>query len=167
VALRGTRAIELDAAKVGREQLTMARLLNDVQAGQNTMAAILHQLAPGQDSLDRDKLIHDLEAADTALARVAASRSDTLEAAQWRELEEAVRAFSRGVREAVFQRGPRTAFELVPLFGLHDRVVRVEQQLFLVSERRMKETERASKTPRVRSLQTPGCCSAPASCWLC
>ena len=34
----------------------MARLLNDVQAGQSTMAAVLHQLAPGQDSFDRTGL---------------------------------------------------------------------------------------------------------------
>ena len=60
IAVRSTRAIEVDAAQVGREQLAMARLLNDAQAGQNTMAAILHQLAPGQDAINREALLAEL-----------------------------------------------------------------------------------------------------------
>jgi signal transduction histidine kinase len=162
VALRGTRAIELDAAKVGREQLTMARLLNDVQAGQNTMAAILHQLAPGQEAMDRRKLIAELEAADLALARLAASRANTHEAPRWRELEGAVREFTSGVREAISQRGPRRPADLVPLFELHDRVVRVEQQLLLSSEKRMEDTEQdieqASRALAANSRLLLGAC---------
>lgn len=142
VAVRGTRAIEEDAAQVGREQLAMARLLNEVQAGQNSMAAILHRLAPGHAAPDREKLLRDLEAADRALSGVAESAGESPEAAQWKELESAVRSFSSGVRAAVAQPGS----DLAPLFDLHDSVVRVEQQLLQASERRLEESERRIET---------------------
>ncbi len=141
VAVRGTRAIEDDSAQVGREQLAMARLLNDIQAGQNTMAAILHQLAPGQDAIDRASLLRDLESADRGLTAIAASAWRTPEAARWKELEAAVRLFSRGVRKAVNRGGSLKAAELDSLFDRHDEVVRVEQQLLESSERRMEATE--------------------------
>ena len=146
VAVRSTRAIEDDAAQVGREQLAMARLLNDVQAGQNTMAAVLHQLAPGQDSINRAALLRDLESADRALEKVAVAATGSPEAPRWRDLDLAVRAFSRGVRGAL-ERGPALrAAELGPLFNLHDNVVRIEQELLELSEKRMEATERRIET---------------------
>jgi signal transduction histidine kinase len=141
VAVRSTRAIEDDAAQVGKEQLAMARLLNDVQAGQNTMAAVLHQLAPGQDNINRQALLRDLEAADKALANVASAAVQSPEAPRWRELEKAVVNFSRGVRAAIERGSALRAGELGPLFDLHDRVVKLEQELLESSEQRMETTE--------------------------
>lgn len=142
VGVRGTRAIKDDAAQIGREQLAMARLLNDIQAGQNTMAAILHQLVPGQDSINRTLLLKDLESADLALSSIAMNASGTPEATRWHQFEKAVRVFSKGVREAVERGGELRAAELVLLFDKHDDVVRIEQQLLESSERRMEATER-------------------------
>lgn len=141
VALRSTNAIESDAAQVGQEQLAMARLLNDLQAGQNTMAAILRQLAPGQERMDRDALIVDLEAADRSLAKVAASASRSPEAPRWEELGRAVAEFSHRVRVAIGRGAALDGTELGLLFTLHDRVVHLEQQLLESSERRMEAAE--------------------------
>ena len=146
VAVRSTRAIEVDAAQVGREQLAMARLLNDAQAGQNTMAAILHQLAPGQDAINRGQLLADLEAADRALSKVADSAAETPEVSRWRELGAAVRQFSAGVRQAVQRGRALRPGDLVPLFDQHDEVVRLEQQLLAFSEKRMELTEQRIET---------------------
>ena len=71
VATRGTSAIESDTARVEREQLVMARLLNDAQAGQNILAAVLHQLTRSSNQLEESKLLQDLERADATLDRVA------------------------------------------------------------------------------------------------
>ncbi len=141
IAVRSTGAIESDAAQVGREQLAMARLLNDAQAGQNTMAAILRQLAPGQEVSQRSTLLTELEAADRALVKVAGAAAETPEAERWKELGAAVRKFSAGVRGAV-RHGPalKTA-DLLPLFDQHDRVVVLEQQLLISSEKRMEQME--------------------------
>lgn len=147
VAVRGTRAIENDAAQAGREQLSMARLLNDLQAGQHTMAAILHQLAPGQDTpADRRALLDELERADRALANVAQSAANTPEAPRWRELEIAVRDFASGVRQALESGRPLPPAGLRAMFDRHDRVVALEQQLLLSSERRMEATEHRIET---------------------
>ncbi|MEZ5402534.1 MAG: sensor histidine kinase [Bryobacteraceae bacterium] len=142
VAVRGTRAIEADAAEVGREQIAMARLLNEVQAGQHAMAAILHQLAPGLEIGDHAKLVSELAAADRALSHAAAAAATSPEAPRWRELEKAGRAFSDQVRLAIESRGPRTPARTARLFDLHDRLVDVEQDLLVASEERMKYSER-------------------------
>jgi signal transduction histidine kinase len=146
VAVRSTRAIEADAAQVGREQLAMARLLNDVQAGQNTLAVILHQLAPGADAADREALLRELETADKALARAGEAASGTPEARLWHDLNVAAKEFSTGVRSAIHRGGSLPASELVPLFELHDKVVRIEQQLLETSEERMASMERRIET---------------------
>lgn len=142
VAVRGTHAIEMDAAQVGREQLAMARLLNDIQAGQNTLAAVMHQLAPGKDSYNREQLLKDLESADRALSNLAVNGLNSPEQATWRQLDTAVKQFSRGVNAAVRRGGALQTSELLPLLELHDHVVESEQRLLIASERRMEETER-------------------------
>lgn len=141
VAVRSTRAIETDAAQVGREQLAMARLLNDAQAGQNTLAGILRQLAPGQPAANRVALLAELETADRALNKAADSARETPEAPRWQALSQAVRDFSFGVRLAVQRTDTLRGSDLIPLFDQHDRVVRLEQQLLDSSEKRMEATE--------------------------
>jgi signal transduction histidine kinase len=141
MAVRSTRAIEDDAAQAGREQLSMARLLNGVQAGQHTMAGILHQLAPGSDRTDRSALLRELEAADRALEKVAVTGTGTPEAARWKDLEKAVRRFSAGVRQAIEKGSALQVSEVSALFDLHDVVVKVEQELLTNSEARMEAME--------------------------
>lgn len=141
VALRGARALEADASEVGREQLATARLLNDVQAGQNSLAAMLHQLAPGHEAPERERILGELDAADRALEGLARSAANTPEAPLWHELERAVQAFSGAVRDAVEHHGARLSIDLAPLFAMHDRVVSVEQRLLTASEQRVEEAE--------------------------
>lgn len=144
VAVRGTRAIEQDAARVGQEQLAMVRLLNDMQAGQNSMAAVLSQLAPGaaQAPAENAGLLEKLRHADEALSRIGAAAGSTPEAAEWRQLASAMRNYSSSVRVALEQKGPLSAGELAKLFAQHQAVMRVEQSLLAASEERMEATER-------------------------
>lgn len=141
IALRSTGAIESDAAQVSKEQVAMARLLNDLQAGQNTMAAVLRQIAPGHDAIDRQVLLADLEAADKALAKVAAAAANSFEAPRWDELGPAVREFSRDVRSAVERGSALRPADLGLLFKQHERVVQLERQLLESSELRMESAE--------------------------
>ena len=143
VAVQGSRAIEDDTARVVREQLVMARLLNDAQAGQNMLAAALHQLSRAPGKADEVQLLKDLEAADAALDRVAQSASSTPEARQWTLLHRAERSFSGSVRESIQQGEHRTSdAPLRQLFIEHDAVVKLEQELLEASEHRVAETER-------------------------
>src|SRR5688500_4893879 len=71
IAIRGTRAIQADAKTVMREELSVARLLNDVQAEENAMAAVLHEITRAGSSTDRQRLISDLDRADAAVSKAA------------------------------------------------------------------------------------------------
>lgn len=160
VAVQGTRAIEDDTARIGREQLVMARLLNDAQAGQNMLAGVLHQLSRAPEQADEARLLHDLETADASLDRVAQSAASTPEASQWAALHNAERSFSSGVRASFRER------DLRKLFAAHDEVVNLEQNLLEASERRVSETERQieeeSRQLGTRSVLLLGACLALA-----
>jgi signal transduction histidine kinase len=163
VAVQGTRAIEDDTAEVVREQLVMARLLNEAQAGQNLLAGVLHQLTRAPGTPNETQLLAGLEAADAALDRVAQSASSTPEASRWVALHNAERAFSTGVRQAIHN---TPGLPLNALFEQHDAVVRLEQDLLEASERRVAATEAQieaeSRQLGTRSVWLLGACLALA-----
>lgn len=142
-AIRGTRAIEDNTAQVGREQLTIARLLNDVQAEQNTLAVVLHQMAHMPDAMNREDLLRKLQEADQALERSAKSAASTPEAQEWRTLEATVRAFSKDVAAVIRLGGRASPEDLANLFSRHDQMVQLEQDLLDKSEQRIAETDRS------------------------
>jgi signal transduction histidine kinase len=140
LAVEGARAIEDNTAKVAREQLVSAQLLNDAQAGQSMLAAVLHQLTRLPGDAEEDQLVKDLETADAQLDRVAKSASATSESGRWSALLESERIFSRGVRQAVRGDVLDTA-TLRNLFEQHETVVRLEQDLLQASEKRLAKAE--------------------------
>jgi signal transduction histidine kinase len=141
VAVQGARAIEDSTANVAREQLVIARLLNEAQAGQNMLAAVLHQLTRVADDTEERRLLKDLESADAQLARVAKSALSTSESGRWSALLEAERLFSSGVRRAINQNDMAETATLRKLFEQHDEVVRQEQGLLEDSEARIAKAE--------------------------
>lgn len=166
VAIQGTRAIEDDTSRVVREQLVIARLLNDVQAEQNTIAAVLHQMAHMPDDIDRFALLRDLEKADTALSRSARAAESTPDARKWRLLEKTIREFSDDVSEILEGGGRPSPTTLSRLIERHDKVVQIEQDLLDSSELGMAGSERnieeESKQLSKRSRWLLGTCLALA-----
>lgn len=141
-AVRGTRAIEDDTRRVVREQLVMARLLNDVQAQQNTLAAVLHQMTHMQGSIDRERLLRSLEKADRELGYSAGAAASAPEAYEWKLLEKTVREFSADVAKVLREEARTSPETLSRLIARHDEVVRVEQDLLDLTERGMEGAER-------------------------
>jgi len=123
-AVRGTRAIEDDTRQVVREQLVMARLLTDVQAEQNTLAAVLHQMAHMPEAINRESLLRSLENADVQLGRSARAAASTPEAQEWRVLEKTVREFSADVARVIREQQQASPETLSRLIARHDEVVR-------------------------------------------
>jgi len=140
-AVRGTRAIEDDTRQVVREQLVMARLLTDVQAEQNTLAAVLHQMAHMPEAINRESLLRSLENADVQLGRSARAAASTPEAQEWRVLEKTVREFSADVARVIREQQQASPETLSRLIARHDEVVRLEQELLDLSETRVTGTE--------------------------
>ncbi len=142
VAVQGARAIEDSTARVAREQLVIARLLNEAQAGQNMLAAVLHQLTRVPGNPDEDDLLQDLETADAQLNRVGKSASATSESGRWSALLESERVFSSGVRKAIQKKSNLSeAATLRGLFEQHETVVHLEQDLLEASEQRVSKAE--------------------------
>jgi signal transduction histidine kinase len=142
IAVRGTRAIQKHAEAVLREELNVARLLNEVQVEETAMAVVLHRLSRNGPDANRQVLIHDLDAADRALTRAASSVQHTPEAGRWQELATTANQFTTMARTAIVQ-NDFSEPQLERLFALHDQVVTLVQDLVVSS------TERAMKVDRL------------------
>lgn len=141
IAVRGTRAIQADAEAILREELNVARLLNEVQAEETAMAMVLHRLTRGETAADREQLIRNLNEADRALNRAASAAQQTPEAFRWRELATTTTRFTTMARNAINQNDRSTA-QMESLFVLHDEVVRLVQHLVMTSTQRAVSVDR-------------------------
>ncbi len=146
VAVRGTRSIEVNTASVVGEQLLVARLLNEVQAEQDTQTAVLHQLLHKRDSLDRQELLKRLEITDLALDRAAASSASSPEAARWLELRSKAKSFSADARKLLSMNGELPTLPLDRLFENHDEVVDLVHELLMLSGNRVSAAEASIET---------------------
>jgi signal transduction histidine kinase len=141
IAVRGTRAIQASAETLMREELNVARLLNEVQAEETAMTVVLHRLTRGEPAPERDILLRDLDQADRAIKRAAASARQTPEGAQWRDLAAQAIQFTESARQAI-QKNDLSENTLDRLFLLHDGVVRLVQDLVLASTQRAASVDR-------------------------
>lgn len=141
IAIRGTRAIQKHAEAVLREELNVARLLNEVQVEETAMAVVLHRLSRNEPNTNRQVLINDLNAADRALTRAASSVQHTPEAARWRELASTTNQFTTMARAAIV-RNDFSEPQLERLFALHDHVVTLVQDLVMSSTERAMTVDR-------------------------
>jgi signal transduction histidine kinase len=135
IAVRGTRAIQADAETVMREELNVARLLNEVQVEETAMAVVLHRLTRPEFAADRQLLMRKLDEADQALSRAALSAKQTPEAARWQKLAATAMSFTATARD-VISRNDLSESRMEALFALHDSVVRLVQELVTSSTQR-------------------------------
>ncbi len=142
VAARSTRSIESDAAQVGLEQIEIARLFNDLQAGQGTMTQVLRQLALASPPGELAILAARLEDADRALEEAVLPGTGTGEAELGTALADAMRGFSRRVRDLAGRASGPSPTEIDELFTLHTTVVHLEQRLLTESEKRIEDADR-------------------------
>ncbi|MCX6610174.1 MAG: sensor histidine kinase, partial [Acidobacteria bacterium] len=132
---------EVNTASVVGEQLLVARLLNEVQAEQDTQTAVLHQLMHKRDTLDREDLLKRLEDTDLALDRAAASSASSPEAARWAALRAKAKLFSADARKLLSMKGELPNMPLDRLFENHDEVVELVHELLVLSGSRVSAAE--------------------------
>jgi signal transduction histidine kinase len=133
VALRDTHAIRLSADGLVKEQLLMARLLNDVQVEENALTEVLHQLAQPSAKVDRKEILRELKRADDAVAKLAVDAQVTPEATTWNSLHEATQRFTTATRELLQRDDPIAESALQQLFATHDEVVSMSHRLLKTS----------------------------------
>ncbi len=139
-AVRGARLIESNTAELVKEQLLASRLLNDVQAEQDTLTAVLHEMSRRPETLDPPGMLHRLDDADASLERMISGAANTPEAAIWRQLSREVRAFSTEAR-VFLESGRQTEERLDRLFAIHDDAARLVHRLLAESSRRVARAE--------------------------
>jgi signal transduction histidine kinase len=137
VAIRAASSIERNTSRVVGEQLLTARLLNEIQAEQDTLTEVLHSLARQPYSINRSHLIKELDDTDAALSRMMRSVGTSPEAALWHDLQNSVRTFSTQAREAIRRDRAITEKHLDALFASNDAVVRDVHELLESSSARV------------------------------
>ena len=141
VAASRAREIQADAEKLVREELVIARLLNEVQAEEATMTSVLHHLIrEGTDARDAD-LLRNLAQADEAVGRAARGAEGTSESPRWRRLYQSVRAFTQLARTLITDQD-RADVTREKLFALHEAVLRDVKALIETSTARAAAIDR-------------------------
>lgn len=139
LAVGSTRQIQSDAEALVREEITIARLLNEVQAEEAVMTAALHYLVRHRSGATDERLMQELSAADESIARIARSAGNRDEM-QWQGLQQNVREFTRTAGEQL-GRAKRSDADLENLFTLHEGVIATVRKLVDASARRASEID--------------------------
>ena len=101
IVVREVRGIRGNVAELAREQVLVARLVNDIQLEENAMTGIILQIAQGSTGADEsDALFRNLRESASALVAVAEEARGAGGDAFWSELESLARAFREGARAA-------------------------------------------------------------------
>ena len=166
IAVRGTHAIQQHADTVVREELAIARLLNEVQAEETTLTDALHRLIGRGTRLDAPIVLLELTDADRAVARAAAAARQSPESEQWARLEVAVKRFTAAAKLALEANDSSDA-TVDRLFSLHAEVLRLVQALVTASTQRATAVDRllagSSRELADESLMLLGICFVLAS----
>lgn len=139
VGVRGTREIQDDAEQLVREELIIARLLNEVQAEEATLTAVLHEVVLGETSKQAGEiLLRQLAQAEAGIQSASKAAQRTREAARWRQLETSIREFAATASKTIRGANHSDA-TLQNLLALHAAVIANVRQIVTSS------TERATR----------------------
>ena len=114
VGVESTRSIQENAARLVEEQLVTTRLIDEIQREEGTLTAVFHNLGQEPESVDREKILAQLDESNRHIERVVAAAAGTPEEPLWQELERASAAFTNEARRM------RASGEL---FHRHDEVI--------------------------------------------
>jgi signal transduction histidine kinase len=160
IAVRRAREIQADAEELVREELVIARLLNEAQAEEATITSVLHHLVRGGTDLNDTELLRDLAQADDAVGRTTKAAEGTSDSVRWRELHQSVRAFT-DVARAVIRTQDHTDESREYLFALHAEVLRDVKALIASSTGRASKVDQLlARRSRTLASQSSGLLSA-------
>ena len=113
IGIRSVKAIQGSAAQLENEQLASSRLIDEIHREQGTLNAVFYNLGKEQpDSVDRDKVLTQLNDTDYAIQRIVQAGTGTPEETDWRRLQEATEAFSNEARRLLAQEDAESLFSL-------------------------------------------------------
>jgi len=132
IGVHSVQAIQESVADLVGEELVAARLIDDIQHEQAALAAVFLKLSHDLEAVDREKLLSDLDAADSRMDELEESVKGTPEEPLWNELKKVTTAFSEEARRLLSLDHP-TTFLSRDLFRRHQDALGVVAKLAAMS----------------------------------
>src|ERR1051326_594314 len=98
VGVRGIQSIQENASSLLREQAVTNRLIDELHYQQTNLSEVFSVLARDPDSLDADRIMGQLDAADRDIDRISAEGAHTAEGRLWTRLRQTSMEFSSEAR---------------------------------------------------------------------
>ena len=128
IAVQNARLIRTSATGLANQQLVTTRLVNELQLEQQTINAAFYRLSRGPDSLDRQRVLAQLDDADRMIGLIVSDASQTPQAQVWRDLYRAVSGFSTEARRLLALKNV-PAYSTRDLFRRHEEVTKAAATL--------------------------------------
>jgi len=136
VGVRNIRAIQQNAASLVREQSVANRLVDELQNQQTNLSEVYSVLARDPESVDYDRIMSQLDAADRDIDRISAEGAQTAERDLWARLKQSSLDFSGEARRLLSVESPET-FASMDLFRHHGTFASVAARLIEAEYRKV------------------------------
>ncbi len=120
--LRNIYVIQQSADSLAQHEVVTTNLIAEVQSEQTALNAVFHKMARDPESIDREKILSELDETERHIERIVASATGTPQEPMWRRLGAASHAFSAEARRLL-------ELETVPtglsrrMFNRHEEVL--------------------------------------------
>jgi signal transduction histidine kinase len=142
IVVREVRGIRGNVSELAREQVLVARLVNDIQLEENAMTGVILQISQGAARADESEaLFRNLHESASALVTVAEEARDAGGDTVWVELEGLARAFREGVQAAATGDKGKGERQLDSLFAQHRQLMVLVNRIIREGNGRLENLE--------------------------
>ncbi|HTS26017.1 MAG TPA: sensor histidine kinase [Bryobacteraceae bacterium] len=128
VGIRNIQSIRESAASLVREQSVTNRLIDELHAQQTSLSEVFSILARDPDSVDYDRIMGQLDAADRDIDRISTEGAQTEDSKLWARLKQTSNDFSNEARHLLTAEDIET-YATIDLFRDHEAFISVVARL--------------------------------------
>lgn len=140
VGVVNVRSIRRSASSLVSEQIVTTRLIDEIQREQTALSAVFHRLARDPETIDRDRILRQLQAAGAAIHSTVAAAAGSPDEALWSDLDRAAVSFSEEARRFIDEQ-PEDREATRRLVLEHDAVFAIVAKLIAASYERASAAE--------------------------
>src|SRR5262245_29284623 len=146
------RSIETTAAEMADDQFTQMALVDEVQREQGSLSAIFYRLAGDPDSLDRSKILEQIDMTERDMRRIVRrAPDDSPEAETWNALVTASSAFAEEARRLLAQ--DKATLQSRELLRRHDEVLNAVGTLIRLTHAKSRNAKERIETLAASQLR--------------
>ena len=140
VGIRNIQSIRENAASLVREQSVTNRLIDELHSQQTSLSEVFSVLARDPDSVDYDRIMSQLDAADRDIDRISAEGAQTAESRLWVRLKQSSLDFSHEARHLLTAENVET-YASIDLFRDHEAFISVVARLIEAEYRKVSRAQ--------------------------